>query len=153
MKLSNLIHNNLHQSHRAPRSHAQLRSLNTSGRTFEQDMASALTATPYPNQQSSKTLIYPRSPEFPPSPPLEEGNSCTLPSISSLIGMADGTKKHGSRSGKNISFTNTYSTKTYNVRYKAKRRACITSRITSRITKGEATRRLSSVHLPTANLP
>lgn len=49
-----------------------------------QDMASALTASPY----ISQSPIYIRSPQPPPSPPIDEpSNLRTLPSIQSLIGM------------------------------------------------------------------
>ena len=49
-----------------------------------QDMASALTASPY----ISQSPLYTRSPQPPPSPPLDEPNNLrTLPSIQSLIGM------------------------------------------------------------------
>ena len=48
------------------------------------DMASALTASPYITQSP----VYSRSPQPPPSPPIEEPNNLrTLPSIQSLIGM------------------------------------------------------------------
>lgn len=54
--------------------------------TYERDMASALTASPYSNQAPA----YARKPRPPPSPPAEDPNAkCTLPSIQSLIGMAD----------------------------------------------------------------
>ncbi|CAF9911402.1 hypothetical protein IMSHALPRED_010019 [Imshaugia aleurites] len=47
-------------------------------------MASALTASPY----ISQSPLYTRSPQPPPSPPLDEPNNLrTLPSIQSLIGM------------------------------------------------------------------
>ncbi|MCJ1430549.1 hypothetical protein MMC29_008467 [Sticta canariensis] len=49
-------------------------------------MASVLTASPFQNQPP----VYSRSPQPPPSPPVEDpNNKCTLPSIQSLIGMAD----------------------------------------------------------------
>lgn len=48
-------------------------------------MASALTASP-----QTQPPVYARSPQRPPSPPVEDPTSkCTLPSIQSLIGMAD----------------------------------------------------------------
>lgn len=48
------------------------------------DMASALTASPY----ISQSRVCTRSPQPPPSPPIEEPNNLrTLPSIQSLIGM------------------------------------------------------------------
>lgn len=53
---------------------------------YERDMASALTASPY----SSQAPAFARTPQLPPSPPAEDPNAkCTLPSIQSLIGMAD----------------------------------------------------------------
>ncbi|MCJ1283061.1 hypothetical protein MMC26_002388 [Xylographa opegraphella] len=60
-------------------------------------MASVLLATPYSTSQSTKSPIYPRSPEPPPSPPVDENSTCTLPSIQSLIGMADGKSVRGSQ--------------------------------------------------------
>ncbi|KAL8873289.1 MAG: hypothetical protein Q9174_001218 [Haloplaca sp. 1 TL-2023] len=57
-------------------------------------MATALTANPYPGPQP----VYTRAPQHPPSPPIDEFQSkCTLPSISSLIGvMADKTSANSS---------------------------------------------------------
>ncbi|MCJ1233241.1 hypothetical protein MMC14_001196 [Varicellaria rhodocarpa] len=52
-------------------------------------MASVLVSNPY-TSQPSVTSAYSHSPQPPPSPPVEDPNSkCTLPSIQSLIGMAD----------------------------------------------------------------
>lgn len=55
--------------------------------------ASALAANPYSNKQPVH-WTYTRSPQPPPSPPVEEMNRCTLPSISSLIGLTDGQPAH-----------------------------------------------------------
>ena len=104
MNLSNLVHqhrqypqttsdpsshNNRHQikQYRATPSH-------TSGRYCGREMATALTANPYPGPQP----VYTRAPQHPPSPPIDEFQSkCTLPSISSLIGvMADKTSANSS---------------------------------------------------------
>ncbi|KAA6414223.1 MAG: hypothetical protein FRX48_02586 [Lasallia pustulata] len=50
-----------------------------------------LTASPY-NSHPTENSAYTGSPQPPPSPPVEDPNSkCTLPSIQSLIGMADGS--------------------------------------------------------------
>ena len=57
------------------------------------EMASALSANPYSNKQPVNST-YTRSPQPPPSPPVEEMNRCTLPSISSLIGLANGQSAH-----------------------------------------------------------
>lgn len=87
MNLSNLLHRGQQNSRQQdpPRSshsfsdpRARLR------HDHRQDMASALTASPYIIQSP----IYTRSPQPPPSPPIDEPNNLrTLPSIQSLIGM------------------------------------------------------------------
>lgn len=56
-------------------------------------MASALAANPYSSKQPVNST-YTRSPQPPPSPPVEEMNRCTLPSISSLIGLTNGQPTH-----------------------------------------------------------
>lgn len=56
-------------------------------------MASALAANPYSNQQPVNPT-YTRAPQPPPSPPVEDSNKCTLPSISSLIELTDGQPAH-----------------------------------------------------------
>lgn len=57
-------------------------------------MASALAANPYSNKQPVNNSIYTQSPQPPPSPPVEEMNRCTLPSISSLIGLTNDQPAH-----------------------------------------------------------
>ena len=90
MNLSNLLHDIRHTSKRSSnsRSHQHLAHSfqNQAARTYGGDMASVLTASPFQNQPP----VYSRSPQPPPSPPVEDpNNKCTLPSIQSLIGMAD----------------------------------------------------------------
>ena len=86
MNLSNLLHKDQQESRQQepPRSSQSLpdpraRALHH----HRKDMASALTASPY----ISKSPLFTRSPQPPPSPPIEEPNIRTLPSIQSLIGM------------------------------------------------------------------
>ena len=87
MNLSNLLHRGQQNSRQQdpPRSSQsfadpRVRLLHH----HRQDMASALTASPYINQPPIRT----RSPQPPPSPPIDEPNNTrTLPSIQSLIGM------------------------------------------------------------------
>lgn len=89
MKLSNLVNDNRHTSKFKPSARSdQHIAVHSTQRPKSQrkDMASALTASPYSNPPP----VYSRSPQPPPSPPIEDPNSkCTLPSIQSLIGMAD----------------------------------------------------------------
>ena len=87
MNLSSLLHNGQKHSRqqdppRSSQSFPNPRVRNLHG--HRRDMASALTASPYINQSP----IYTRSPQPPPSPPIDEPNNLrTLPSIQSLIGM------------------------------------------------------------------
>lgn len=90
MNLSNLLHDIRHTSKRSSSSrsnqHLAHSFQNQAAKTYGGDMASALTASPFQNQPP----VYSRSPQPPPSPPVEDpNNKCTLPSIQSLIGMAD----------------------------------------------------------------
>lgn len=90
MNLSNLLHDIRHTSKRPSNSrspqHLAHSFQNQAARTYGGDMASVLTASPFQNQPP----VYSRSPQPPPSPPVEDpNNKCTLPSIQSLIGMAD----------------------------------------------------------------
>ncbi|MCJ1416402.1 hypothetical protein MMC32_002737 [Xylographa parallela] len=78
-------------------------------------MASAFLTTSYLTQQSIKTPISLRSPKPPPSPPVDEGINCTLPSIQSLIGMADGNTIRGSQPSKTFLSAKRCTTKTYNM--------------------------------------
>src|SRR5437667_8914213 len=51
-------------------------------------MSSSLVATPYASQSLGYLCTQP--PQPPPSPPVDEAAKCSLPSISSLLGLADG---------------------------------------------------------------
>ncbi|KAM0165040.1 hypothetical protein ACHAPG_000290 [Botrytis cinerea] len=56
-------------------------------------MASSLVSNPYtvhPMAQHS-SYTYVNAPQPPPSPPVDETSKCSLPSISSLLGLADGS--------------------------------------------------------------
>lgn len=87
MNLSNLLHRGQQNSHQLDPSRSSQSFLDPRVRLLHdhrQDMASALTASPY----ISQSPIYTRTPQPPPSPPIDEPNSLrTLPSIQSLIGM------------------------------------------------------------------
>ncbi|MCJ1409681.1 hypothetical protein MMC19_003763, partial [Ptychographa xylographoides] len=87
MNLSNLVHDN----HRRLSPQPQPTQLLAGGgcRPISEEMASIMTATSYSSQQSPIKTTYPRSPKPPPSPPGEDSSGRTLPSIQSLIGMAD----------------------------------------------------------------
>lgn len=56
-------------------------------------MASSLVASPYTGQPMSQGhgYTYVTAPQPPPSPPVDETLKCSLPSISSLLGLADGS--------------------------------------------------------------
>ncbi|TAQ85948.1 hypothetical protein B7494_g5712 [Chlorociboria aeruginascens] len=57
-------------------------------------MASALVSNPYTGQQAlvqNPAYTYVAAPQPPPSPPVDETSKCSLPSISSLLGLADGS--------------------------------------------------------------
>ncbi|KAK6586950.1 hypothetical protein PZA11_000240 [Diplocarpon coronariae] len=56
-------------------------------------MASGLVSKPYASQplHSSPGYTYVAAPQAPPSPPMDEVIKCSLPSISSLLGLADGS--------------------------------------------------------------
>ena len=87
MNLSNLLHQGQQNSRQqeTPRSSQSFPDPRTRLlHDHRKDMASALTASPY----ISQSPVYTRSPQPPPSPPIEEPNNVrTLPSIQSLIGM------------------------------------------------------------------
>ncbi|RFU30633.1 hypothetical protein B7463_g5696, partial [Scytalidium lignicola] len=58
-------------------------------------MAASLVANPYTNQQIPQqhaSYGYVSAPQPPPSPPADETSKCSLPSISSLLGVADGSR-------------------------------------------------------------
>ena len=83
MNLSSLVHTGKHQTEHhfgqfSPR--------------FQQVMASSLVANPYTIQQlpQNPSYAYVNAPQPPPSPPVDEATKCSLPSISSLLGIADG---------------------------------------------------------------
>ncbi|TVY38783.1 hypothetical protein LSUB1_G005447 [Lachnellula subtilissima] len=58
----------------------------------EQAMASSLIANPYTVQAmpQSQGYKYVTAPQPPPSPPVDETSKCSLPSISSLLGLTEG---------------------------------------------------------------
>lgn len=89
MNLSKLVHDIRPSSKIRSHTPSDYRITVYQTRAFEscgQEMASVLTPSPYANQPS----VYARSPQPPPSPPIEDPNcKCTLPSISSLIGMSN----------------------------------------------------------------
>ena len=80
MNLSNLLQDH-HISKRSSKS-ASNQHQAQSAKSYGRDMASALTASPYQTN-------YARTPQPSPSPTSEDSSGCTLPSIQSLIGMAD----------------------------------------------------------------
>ena len=61
-------------------------------------MASSMVANPYPTTTLSQnpTYTYITAPQPPPSPPVDEATKCSLPSISSLLGLADGSSPQAS---------------------------------------------------------
>ncbi|KAK2627849.1 hypothetical protein QTJ16_002495 [Diplocarpon rosae] len=83
MNLSSLVH--------AGRHHLEEQLQPSSSRTHT--MASALVTKPYPSQslRHSPSYTYVTAPQPPPSPPMDEVTKCSLPSISSLLGLADGS--------------------------------------------------------------
>ncbi len=83
MNLSNLLQDNHHSSKRSTKtSSSGTQRTAQSSNSYGRDMASVLTATSFQNQ-------YARAPQPPLSPPSEDSSGCTLPSIQSLIGMAN----------------------------------------------------------------
>lgn len=92
MKISNIVHDGRHKSqHRHPDSQTSSEAPSRAPNSTRRDMASALIAYPYSVQQPISKTLYSRSPNPPPSPPVDLSSNCILPSIQSLIGMADGT--------------------------------------------------------------
>ncbi|KAM0800154.1 hypothetical protein BDR22DRAFT_264730 [Usnea florida] len=87
MNLSNLLHRGQQNSRQQDPPRSSQPFADPRSRLLHhhrQDMASAVTASPY----ISQTPIRTRSPQPPPSPPIDEpNNNRTLPSIQSLIGM------------------------------------------------------------------
>ena len=92
MNLSNLVHENRYHLERYPQQHHNPHYSVTQTEThqpYRRDMATALISNSYTNQVS-ESRPYQASPNTPPSPPVEDpNNKCTLPSIRSLIGMAN----------------------------------------------------------------
>jgi hypothetical protein len=56
-------------------------------------MSSSMVGNPYNTQalSQSSAYTYVAVPQPPPSPPVDETSKCSLPSISSLLGLADGS--------------------------------------------------------------
>ena len=82
MNLSSLVHAGRYQSER---------NISTYSPRPQQTMASSLVTNPYTTQPLAHNLSYSyvTAPQPPPSPPVDETSKCSLPSISSLLGMAD----------------------------------------------------------------
>lgn len=80
MNLSSLVHEGRH--------HQQFSQYNTPA-----VMASTLVSNPYTAQPMvhNASYAYVNAPQPPPSPPVDETSKCSLPSISSLLGLADGS--------------------------------------------------------------
>ena len=98
MNLANLVHHHRHSTEKPAYSqrHQHIVACRTrTAQLYDREMASALTASPYTSQPS----VYAQLPHHPPSPPVEDITSkCTLPSIQSLIGMAEtSAPKHEQR--------------------------------------------------------
>ncbi|RDW92508.1 hypothetical protein BP5796_01902 [Coleophoma crateriformis] len=87
MNLSSLVHAGRHQAEQQ-----QHFSASYSQPRPQQIMASALVSNPYTAQPMAQhpQYAYVHAPQPPPSPPVDEATKCSLPSISSLLGMADG---------------------------------------------------------------
>ncbi|CZT47636.1 related to putative C2H2 zinc finger protein flbC [Rhynchosporium secalis] len=67
-------------------------------------MASSLVANHYTAQplNQNQTYSYATAPQPPPSPPVDEVTKCSLPSISSLLGLADGSSPQEQQSQQQI---------------------------------------------------
>ncbi|MCJ1458416.1 hypothetical protein MMC28_008788 [Mycoblastus sanguinarius] len=93
MNLSNLVHRPQQHSHQQNPPTSNQRNPDPQKRILHdhrQDMASALTASPY----TSQSPVYTRSPQPPPSPPSVDALR-QLPSIQSLIGRMNVPPPHG----------------------------------------------------------
>ncbi len=105
MNLANLVHHHRHNTNKPAFSqpHQHIVACRTRvAQLYDREMASALTANPYTSQPS----VYAQSPQHPPSPPVEDITSkCTLPSIQSLIGMAETSAPKHEQQGKLIRHT------------------------------------------------
>ncbi|CAG8974046.1 hypothetical protein HYALB_00010918 [Hymenoscyphus albidus] len=85
MNLSSLVHAGRHQ--------AEQQQFQPYPNRPQQNMSSSLVANQYMAQPMSQnqTYNYVTAPQPPPSPPVDETSKCSLPSISSLLGLADGS--------------------------------------------------------------
>ncbi|KAK0109865.1 hypothetical protein ONS95_002536 [Cadophora gregata] len=83
MNLSSLVHSGRHQVEQQFQPYPSRAHI----------MASSLVANPYTAQPlgQSPGYTYVTAPQPPPSPPVDEVAKCSLPSISSLLGLADGS--------------------------------------------------------------
>jgi len=83
MNLSSLVHAGRHQAEQQFQPYP----------SREHIMASSLVANPYTAQPLGQNpgYTYVTAPQPPPSPPVDEVAKCSLPSISSLLGLADGS--------------------------------------------------------------
>jgi hypothetical protein len=82
MNLSSLVHAGRNQLEQQLQSYPS---------RSQQAMASSLVANPYTAQPLAQnpSYSYVTAPQPPPSPPVDEAAKCSLPSISSLLGLAD----------------------------------------------------------------
>lgn len=87
MNLSSLVHAGRHQ--------AEQQQFQPYPNRPQQNMSSSLVANPYNTaqqiSQQNQSYSYVTAPQPPPSPPVDETSKCSLPSISSLLGLADGS--------------------------------------------------------------
>lgn len=86
MNLSSLVHAGRHQ--------AEQQQFQPYPNRPQQMMSSSLVANPYNTAQpisQNPSYSYVTAPQPPPSPPVDETSKCSLPSISSLLGLADGS--------------------------------------------------------------
>ncbi|KAM3078720.1 hypothetical protein ACMFMG_006586 [Clarireedia jacksonii] len=79
MNLSSLVHQGRHHQEFSQYNNTQVA------------MASTLVSNPYTTQAMVPSYAYVNAPQPPPSPPVDETSKCSLPSISSLLGLADGS--------------------------------------------------------------
>ncbi|KAL3426578.1 hypothetical protein PVAG01_00087 [Phlyctema vagabunda] len=89
MNLSSLVHEGRYQVEQQPQQQPFSNSYAPSRQ--QQVMASSLVSNPYTAQPMAQhpQYAYVNAPQPPPSPPVDEASKCSLPSISSLLGMAD----------------------------------------------------------------
>jgi hypothetical protein len=88
MNLSSLVHAGRHQAEQQ-----QQQQFRTYSTRPQQIMSSSMIGNPYNTQPMSQNSAYAyvAVPQPPPSPPVDETSKCSLPSISSLLGLADGS--------------------------------------------------------------